>query len=259
MQLTLPLFASSDDRPGSPAPPLARAEPPPNPHIDRGSPAPDPQVQFVRTPRARRYILRVCPDGSLRVTLPRSGSKRAAREFIERQRAWIERERARVLSERAARHWQDGTEIWLRGERVRISVSSVEDGAVVIHCGDRHVRAAASVTVRDALLWDLRRLAGAELPPRLRELAALHGLAVARVSIRNQRSRWGSCARGGNIALNFRLVQMPPLIRDYVLLHELMHLRQQNHSPRFWRLVEEVCPQFRDAEQWLRTEGKELF
>ena len=259
MQLTLPLFASSDDRPPLPAPPLPPAGPRRAPQLDRGSRSPDHEVHFVRTPRARRYILRVCPDGSLRVTLPRAGSKRAAREFIERQRAWIDRERARILNERAALQWRDGTEIWLRGERVRISASTAADGTLSICCADRHVRAAAGVTVRDAVLWDLRRLAAAELAPRLHELAAVHGLAVGRVSIRDQRSRWGSCARGGNIALNFRLVQMPPSVRDYVLLHELMHLRQQNHSRRFWRLVEEVCPHFRDAEQWLRTEGKGLF
>ena len=79
------------------------------------------------------------------------------------------------------------------------------------------------------------------------------------VTIRNQRSRWGSCARNGNITLNFRLVQMPAHVRDYVLLHELMHIRQQNHSRRFWRLVEAVCPGFRDAERWLRTTGRTLF
>ena len=86
-----------------------------------------------------------------------------------------------------------------------------------------------------------------------------HGLRVGVVSIRNQRSRWGSCARNGNIALNFRLVQMPAPVSDYVLLHELMHIRQQNHSRRFWRLVEAVCPGFRDAERWLRTTGRTLF
>ena len=64
---------------------------------------------------------------------------------------------------------------------------------------------------------------------------------------------------GGNIALNFRLVQMPSQVSDYVLLHELMHLKQQNHSRRFWRLVEAVYPMFRDAERWLRTQGKTLF
>ena len=113
--------------------------------------------------------------------------------------------------------------------------------------------------VRAAIELDLRQLARQELEPRLRELAAQHDLRPGRVSIRNQRSRWGSCAREGNIALNFRLVQMPPAIRDYVLLHELMHLRQQNHSRRFWRLVEQACPGFKEAERWLRVQGKVLF
>jgi predicted metal-dependent hydrolase len=90
-------------------------------------------------------------------------------------------------------------------------------------------------------------------------MAAAHGLTPRRISIRNQRSRWGSCARDGSIALNFRLIQMPRAVRDYVLLHELMHLRQQNHSRRFWRLVEEACPDFREAEEWLRVEGRGLF
>ena len=77
-------------------------------------------------------------------------------------------------------------------------------------------------------------------------------------AIRNQRSRWGSCSTSGVITLNFRLVQMPSWVSDYVLLHELMHTCQQNHSRRYWRLVEQVCPHFRAAETWLRVEGKAL-
>jgi predicted metal-dependent hydrolase len=106
---------------------------------------------------------------------------------------------------------------------------------------------------------DLRTLAREELGARLTELAAAHGLSVARLTIRNQKSRWGSCSRAGAIALNFRLVQTPPAVRDYVLIHELMHLKQPNHSRRFWRLVEHACPSFRDAERWLKTEGRALF
>jgi len=79
------------------------------------------------------------------------------------------------------------------------------------------------------------------------------------VTIRNQRSRWGSCARNGNIALNFRLIQMPPEVCDYVLIHELMHIRQQNHSRRFWKLVAAACPEFRERERWLRVQGRSLF
>ena len=93
---------------------------------------------------------------------------------------------------------------------------------------------------------------------RLRELAAAHGLAVNGVSIRNQQTRWGSCSSGGRISLNWRLVQMPDDVRDYVLLHELMHLRVRNHSPRFWREVERVCPDHEESRRWLRHQGREL-
>ena len=86
----------------------------------------------------------------------------------------------------------------------------------------------------------LLRLAKQELPPRCFEFAARHDLSVARVSVRNQRSRWGSCSPRRAIMLNWRLVQMPPDVRDYILWHELMHLRQPNHSIRFWREVERV-------------------
>jgi predicted metal-dependent hydrolase len=97
-----------------------------------------------------------------------------------------------------------------------------------------------------------------ELPARLYELAEQHGLRVARVSIRNQRTRWGSCGRDGHICLNWRLVLMPDWVRDYVLVHELMHLRRLDHSPAYWRLVAAACPRFREAREWLRRHGPAL-
>jgi predicted metal-dependent hydrolase len=208
--------------------------------------------------RARRYILRVRPDGTLRVTVPRGGSRREAEAFVALNQKWIERERQRVGAEHAPVQWHAGSEILLRGAAVPILVA--RDGQrLVIAYGDRRFVTSDSLDLRAAIETDLKQLARVELIPRLHELAAAHGLSVAAVTIRNQRSRWGSCARNGNIALNFRLVQMPQPIRDYVLIHELMHLRQQNHSRRFWRLVEAACPAFRDAERWLRTSGRSLF
>jgi predicted metal-dependent hydrolase len=106
---------------------------------------------------------------------------------------------------------------------------------------------------------DLKARAHRELPPRLLALAAAHGLTVGRITIRDQRSRWGSCSAKGHIALNYRLMLMPDSVRDYILVHELMHLRQPDHSRRFWRLVEAACPGFRDAERWLRRHGSSLF
>jgi predicted metal-dependent hydrolase len=101
-------------------------------------------------------------------------------------------------------------------------------------------------------------LAKRELPARCLTLAAAHGLTVSRVVVRNQRSRWGSCSTRASIALNWRLIQMPAQVSDYVVLHELMHLRQGNHSRKFWREVESVCPEWRDAERWLRKHGREI-
>jgi predicted metal-dependent hydrolase len=104
----------------------------------------------------------------------------------------------------------------------------------------------------------LRARAVRELPARLGELAALHGLQVRRVSIRSQQTRWGSCGRDGHICLNWRLLLMPPPVRDYVLIHELMHLRRMDHSPAFWRLVAEACPGYAEARRWLRQHGPSL-
>jgi predicted metal-dependent hydrolase len=216
------------------------------------------EVVFVRVRRARRYILRIRPDGTLRVTVPRGGSHREARAFVERNRRWIARERLRVREHQAPVEWQHGSELMLGGTYVTVEVQSCP-GSDVVRYGDRVVPLRDGEAVRSAIERDLRLLAKLTLVPRLRELAAEHELSVRSISIRNQRSRWGSCARNGNVALNFRLVQMPPAIRDYVLLHELMHVRQQNHSRRFWRLVEAACPSFREAERWLRTTGRSLF
>jgi predicted metal-dependent hydrolase len=105
----------------------------------------------------------------------------------------------------------------------------------------------------------LRRRAAIELPPQLMALAARHGIAVERVSIRNQRGRWGSCSSRGGITLNWRLALAPEFVREYVMLHELMHRHEMNHSPRFWRLVAAVCPRLLEARRWLRSEGQQLF
>lgn len=231
--------------------PFLRAEPP--------AIAPVEPVEFVRTRRAKRYIIRVRPDGSFRVTIPRGGSRREANVFLEKYRHWAERERIRVLALHAPARWVPGDEILLRGELVPLRVERQDETRWLFVGAERVALRGEPADLRPAAEHCLRDVARRELGPRLRELAAAHGLAVSRITIRNQRSRWGSCSRSGGIALNFRLVQLPDAIRDYVLIHELMHLKQQNHSRRFWRLVEAACPGFRDAERWLRTQGRALF
>lgn len=98
----------------------------------------------------------------------------------------------------------------------------------------------------------LRAQAKVILPPRLKELADEHGFTYNRVTIKNNISNWGSCSVRGNINLNLRLVTLPQPLQDYVMLHELCHLKEMNHGPKFHALLESVCPNHRTLEKELR-------
>lgn len=219
-----------------------------------------PPVQFVRHRRARRYILRVLTDGTVRVTLPRWGVKRDALAFLDASRDWIHQQQTRRAAKRPAdASWANGTRLLVDGVERALRVEATAEGPHV-WCGDIHVGQAASPhNIRPIVeRWLLER-ARRELPQALAGLARLHAIDVQRISIRNQRSRWGACSPTGTITLNWRLIQTPPFVREYVLLHELMHRRELNHSRRFWRLVAACCPRHQEARRWLRTEGKSLW
>lgn len=210
-------------------------------------------VALLRNPRARRYGLRLRADGSVRATIPRGGSVAEAQRFIERNQAWL----ARQIQRHAARpkistEWRLGTEILFRGEPVKIEAADADEPGRIGFGGENIKVANLAADLRPALERHLWRLAAKELPPKILEFAARHQLTVRRVSVRNQKSRWGSCSRRGTISLNWRLIQTPAFVRDYILLHELMHLRQMNHSPRYWAEVERVCPDYAVAERWLK-------
>lgn len=213
------------------------------------------RLLYVRNRRARRYILRIEDEDTLRVTLPPRGSYREARDFAERQQAWILHQLQRVESRlREPGRWVDGTEILFRGERSRLR-TVVAGGRTEVAFADQTVSVdGLEPDPRPVIEHHLRRLAVRELPARVRALADEHRLAVKRVTVRNQSTRWGSCSTSGAISLNWRLVQLPDYVRDYIILHELMHLRELNHSRRFWTLVAEVCPRYREAERWLKCE-----
>jgi predicted metal-dependent hydrolase len=214
---------------------------------------------FVRNRRARRYILRLRPDGTARVTVPRGGSLDEAKRFAERNRAWLEQQLLRqAMQPRRSLAWPLGTEIFFRGQEVRLEPGQNGQTGVVLFADQAVPVADASGDFRPAIERHLRHLAAQELPARVFELAALHHLQVRRVTVRNQRSRWGSCSRRGTISLNWRLVQTPPSVRDYLVLHELAHLKEMNHSRRFWSEVARLCPHFREAERWLKQHSSLL-
>ena len=210
-------------------------------------------VIYRRRPQARRYILRVTADGVASVTIPRGGSAREARHFVDRQSPWLAAQWRKFLARVVPPVSESG--VFYRGERVPVlvgldGVARFGDQTLAIAPGDRDLRT--------AIKERLRLVATRELPARLAELAAREGLAVRRVSIRDQRSRWGSCSARGVISLNWRLVQMPDFVRDYIIMHELIHRREMNHSARYWQLVRTAFPETDAAEQWLRRNSAGL-
>jgi predicted metal-dependent hydrolase len=264
MQLGLPFGRL---RPPAVTPPSTRADPE---RLPRTGPATPGRVDvvtidghavpvvFVRTRRAKHYILRVQPDGGLRVTVPWHGSRAEAARFIDERRAWIVRERAgRAAGPAKPAHWTDGTPVLFRGDAYPLRTVLLDRHRVRVSFADQTFVLSAERALRlkpEVEAW-LRRLASIDLPERLAWLARQHGFEVKAVSIRNQRSRWGSCSPSGRISLNWRLIQFPPAVADYVLLHELVHLRHMNHSRRFWTEVAGLCPTYSVSRAWLRAHG----
>lgn len=217
-----------------------------------GSTAP---VDWVRNARARRYILRVTRHGRVRVTIPRGGSEAFARRFLVEKADWIatqlRRQEARL---RAHTPWRRGTAVWFRGQPTPLEERDGRGWLGALGFPLPREQDDWRPAVHRALLL----LAQQELPALVWSEARRLGTPIRRVSIRNQRTRWGSCSRKGTISLNWRLVQTPVHVRDYLIIHELAHIREMNHSRRYWRWVEEWCPSWRFAEDWLRRHGREL-
>lgn len=110
----------------------------------------------------------------------------------------------------------------------------------------------------DSRIKELYRLAAKEIPEEVKRFSKLVGVDYGRITIRNQKTRWGSCSSKGNLNFNCLLMLAPKEIREYVIVHELCHRKQMNHSPAFWAEVERVMPDYREKRKWLKEHGEEL-
>ena len=205
--------------------------------------------------RARRMSMRVFPGGRVEVVVPPGIGIPVIERFVARHRDWAER-RSReysLLAPHAAARRPEVVELALPDRRWRVEYATAlrssvhDDGAGVLLVrtavdGDRHVGA--------ALLRWLGNIAAVELGQRLDALADELGIGYARMHLRRQRTRWGSCSAAGTISLNVCLMFQRPAVVRYLLIHELCHRRHMNHSERYWQLVESFEPGWRalDAE-----------
>jgi hypothetical protein len=216
----------------------------------------DVPFRLVRVRRRRSLLIRVTPDGAVEVRGPPKCTVAQAHEALHRHAGWLARTLPRVREAAESRpRLADGAALAVLGEPLTLRLT---DGPRTVV---RRAGAELQLTlpdpgesaVRGALERWLRREAQRQLPARLAALAAPLGVTPARVVVRGQRTRWGSCSSRGTVSLNWRLLLLPSALVDYVLLHEACHLRHLSHSPAFWALVATQMPDWAARRARLRA------
>ncbi len=216
-------------------------------------------VRLRRHGQARRYTLRIhAATRDVVLTMPPRGSLKEARSFAEKHGGWIAARLGRLPQPAPFAH---GTLLPLRGVEHRIEhrrgrgtvwIEDRADGECLLCVAGEAPHVARRV--HDFL----KREAKSDLETASRAAADRLGVAIKRVSIRDQASRWGSCSTTGVLSYSWRLILAPPYVLDYLAAHEVAHLVEMNHSRRFWRLVERICPHMAPAKIWLDAHGSDL-
>jgi predicted metal-dependent hydrolase len=212
-------------------------------------------VELALHPRARRITLRVDKArGTLRLTLPPGVSQSEGLRFAGRQQAWLRR---RLSELPQAVPFAEGAEVPVLGEAHTIRhVPGARRGVWRAH-GAIYVSGAGEHLprrVRDYLKAEARREIAQRAAPLARQVGRPHG----RITIRDTASRWGSCSAKGDLSFSWRLILAPERVLQYVVAHEVAHLRQMNHSPRFWALVDQLVDDAETPKAWLRHHGASL-
>ncbi len=209
-------------------------------------------VTFRRHAKARRLVLRLSRDrAGVIVTMPPRVGRKEALDFAMRSSGWIAE---RLAAAPAAPPVAAGSTIMLRGEERRIVHSGNRRGAVILQDDVILVAGDAAHLERRLVDW-LKVEARRDLVQASEAYAAAMGVKFHRVTVRDQKSRWGSCSSDGTLSYSWRLVLAPPFVLDYVAAHEVAHLKHMNHGRQYWRLVLTHCSHAQRAKIWLRQNG----
>ena len=217
-------------------------------------------VWIRRHKQARRYTLRIqAATREVVLTIPPRGTLKEAGAFAHKHGGWIAARLGRLPQ---AAPFADGAVVPLRGEPHRIAHRRDARGTVWTEAGsddERLLCVAGRAPYIDRRICDfLRREAKRDLQSASLRFARELGLTIKRVTVRDQSSRWGSCSTTGVLSFSWRLILAPTAVLQYLAAHEVAHLVEMNHSPRFWKVVARVCDHVERAKAWLDTSGNDL-
>ncbi len=213
---------------------------------------------LIHRRKNQKYInLRISLEGEVIVSAPYGVSVAQIRESLEKKEGWITRHLSKAAENRVVN--DPALRLLFRGRSLAVRAYSdprrkrsvwVNEAAETIEV---HTKEATRKTVLAILESFLLRQAKRHFTKRAQELSSLTGISYKRLFIRNQRTRWGSSSGRGNISVNWRAIMAPPAVQDYLVIHELAHQVHLNHSKAFWKVVKHWCPDYEDANRWLKN------
>lgn len=216
---------------------------------------------IIRSSRRKSMAL-VIRQGEVIVRIPTKLAVSSAQNFVDKKRDWIKQK----LSEHPIRKekiYADGESLLFRGKTYELGIHTAStendiqqvDERIQIHTKKNEI---SEIAVKSQLEKWYRLQASEILRSRFFELAVTHHFTPKSLAIKTYKARWGSCYRSGDIQLNWKLIMAPDMVIDYVILHELCHLKHHNHSKAFWQLVADVCPTYKEHKLWLKQNGDNL-
>lgn len=226
--------------------------------------------EIRRTHLAKRMSLKVSGDGRVWVSIPLSASAVQARDFIKKNLDFVKKglRNAEIKRDSIVRNNDTDILLPIKGIWCKTEILEAEIFEIIVNIDEKFIRLTVPpqenfdlVQSKAIHFWQnaIIRQANIELPPRVVEISQELGEPLRRIAVKDQLSRWGSCASARrSVNFNWRCVLFPDDVRDYLIYHELAHLRHPNHSSAFWNQVEIWCPKYNDAEQWIRANGKQL-
>ncbi len=213
-----------------------------------------------RSKRARRINLRISSKDKVFLTLPQWVSYGEGITFLTKQKKWLEKKiRLFPVSQSLSEYFLSGGQIWVHEAPNFLSWGNEEKQRKLSYelDDDRiYAKFGANRSDEENLFLFLRELARENLAARLKALSTVSKLQYKKVRIGNQKSRWGSCSANGTVSLNWRLILLPYEVANYVIYHELAHLKHLNHSAQFWEFLESICPHSRMHDKKLLSTGK---
>lgn len=233
----------------------------------------------VEKSKRKSLAISVGNDGAVKVKAPSGFSDAELLKWVKTKTAWIVRKRKEMLASSIhmeTRKYISGEQFFFLGEtyylEVRVSESragtvGIAEDKLVIFLKEKEAILAEGDSgniiryqqiVREYLTAWYEKQAHIQIPKRVRYYATVVNETFSRIFIKNQKSRWGSCSSARNLNFNWRLMMAPLTVLDYVVVHELCHLKQMNHSNEFWTEVEKVLPDYKERKKWLDENGKLL-